>query len=79
MINESFDLSDDALEILRQRELVVFMDVIKDEEHKKPGSKIYLNNSDSNCAILYLPLFRNDLSCLREVQVSDVDSEFCHA
>jgi hypothetical protein len=32
------NLDDDSLEILRQRELVVFMDVIKDEEHHKPGS-----------------------------------------
>ena len=28
-------LGGDALEILRQRQLVVFMDVIKDEEHNK--------------------------------------------
>lgn len=32
------NLTDDSLEILRQRELVVFMDVIKDEENKKPES-----------------------------------------
>lgn len=32
-------LDDDALEVLRQRELVVFMDVIKDEERNKPESK----------------------------------------
>lgn len=31
-------LTDDSLEVLRQRELVVFMDVIKDEERNKPGS-----------------------------------------
>lgn len=32
-------LKDDSLEILRQRELLVFMDVIKDEERHKPESK----------------------------------------
>lgn len=32
-------LDDDALEMLRQRELVVFMDVIKDEERNKAESK----------------------------------------
>lgn len=32
-------LQDDSLEILRQRELVVFMDVIKDEDRHKPESK----------------------------------------
>lgn len=35
------NLTDDSLEILRQRELVVFMDVIKDEENKKPESMSY--------------------------------------
>lgn len=34
-------LPDDSLDILRQRELVVFMDVIKDEEHNKHESKTY--------------------------------------
>lgn len=33
-------LTDDSLEILRQRELVVFMDVIKDEGRRKPESKL---------------------------------------
>lgn len=32
-------LKDDSLEILRQRELVVFLDVIKDEERNKPESE----------------------------------------
>jgi hypothetical protein len=33
------NLSDDSLEILRERQLVVFMDIIKDEENNKPASK----------------------------------------
>jgi hypothetical protein len=33
------NLTDESLEILRERQLVVFMDVIKDEENNKPGSK----------------------------------------
>jgi hypothetical protein len=32
-------VTDDSLEVLRQRQLVVFIDVIKDEEHNKPESK----------------------------------------
>lgn len=36
------NVSDESLEILRKRQLVVFMDVIKDEENIKPKSK----NSD---------------------------------
>lgn len=37
-------LGGEALEILRQRQLVVFMDVIKDEEHNKPESKNLKNS-----------------------------------
>lgn len=33
------NLSDDTMDVLRQRELVVFMDVIKDEERNKPQSE----------------------------------------
>jgi hypothetical protein len=32
-------VADESLEVLRQRELVVFMDVIKDEENNKPESE----------------------------------------
>lgn len=32
-------LKDDSLDVLRQRELVVFMDVIKDEDRSKPESE----------------------------------------
>lgn len=56
------NLSDDSLEILRQRELVVFMDVIKDEEHNKPESKLLTNAI--NLLQLLKSLFRTNLSCL---------------
>ena len=36
-------LSDDSLNVLRRRQLVVFMDVIKDERNNKPESKYYFN------------------------------------
>lgn len=38
-------LDDDALEVLRQRELVVFMDVIKDEERNKADSEFILRQN----------------------------------
>lgn len=47
-------LDDDSLEILRQRELVVFMDVIKDEERNKPASKIKFNFDWCRKKLLFL-------------------------
>jgi hypothetical protein len=37
-------VGDESLEVLRQRELVVLMDVIKDEENNKPESKLEIGN-----------------------------------
>lgn len=36
-------VTDDSLDVLRRRQLVVFMDVIKDEDNKKPESKYFIS------------------------------------
>lgn len=72
------NLTDDSLEILRQRELIVFMDVIKDEDRNKPESK-FLTNLQRIHRLTINFLLRAHLSRLREMQIGDAYRQLCDA